>query len=305
MDHDRDPDDLDLRRPDDPDADEPELGPGPGEPTLVEAPRERRPWGLAALVLLMLVAVVPLLLFLTRRPPAPAPPASAAPSPSASPSAPPATPAPALPEAIMLPALDQSDALVRELVGRLSAHPQVAAWLSADQLVRRFVVLVVNVADAENPRPNLRFLEPRQRLGVLQRGTATVIDPASYARFDGFAGGLESLDEAGCAQVHRLLSPLLEAAFRELGHPEGGFDRALAAGARALLEVPVLEGDVSLRPVLRARLVYEYADPRLEALSLPQKQLLRMGPGNVRRLQAKLRALAAALGLPLAAGPVP
>jgi hypothetical protein len=203
----------------------------------------------------------------------------------------------------MLPALEQSDVLVRELVGRLSSHPQVAAWLSADQLVRRFVVLVVNVLAEENPRPNLRFLEPRQRLTVLQRGSATVIDPASYARFDGFALGLDSLDEAGCARVYRLLTPLFEAAFRELGHPEGGFDRALAAAARPLLEVPVLEGDVAVRPVQRVTLVYEYVDPRLEGLSLPQKQLLRMGPGNVRRLQAKLRALAAALGLQLAVGP--
>src|SRR5437870_12488193 len=32
-------------------------------------------------------------------------------------------------EAIDLPPLDQSDAVVRMLVGRLSSHPAVAAWL--------------------------------------------------------------------------------------------------------------------------------------------------------------------------------
>ncbi len=191
---------------------------------------------------------------------------------------------------------------MRELVGRLSPHPQLAVWLSADQLARRFVVLVVNVMAGENPRPNLRFLEPRERLTVLRRGAATVIDPASYARFDAFAAAVDSLDEAGCARVYRLLTPLFEDAFRELGHPEGGFDRALAA-VRPLLEVPVLEGDLAVRPVQRATLVYEFVDPRLEGLSLPQKQLLRMGPGNVRRLQVKLRALAAALGVQLSAGP--
>ena len=80
-------------------------------------------------------------------------------------------------EAVALPPLGESDALVRELVGRLSPHPQLAVWLSADQLARRFVVLVVNVMAGENPRPNLRFLEPRERLTVLRRGAATVIDP--------------------------------------------------------------------------------------------------------------------------------
>lgn len=304
MGDDRDPDDLDLRRPDDPGAGGPELEPGPpGEPTLVDVPRERFPLGLAVSALLMLVAAGALLFFVVRRPAVRQPAASAAPPPSVPHEPPSPSPSPPLPETVALPALGESDAIVRELVGRLSPHPQVAAWLRADQLVRRFAVLVVNVMSGENPRANLRFLEPRQRLAVLRRGSATVIDPASYARFDAFAEGLDSLDEAGCARVYRLLTPLFEAAFRELGHPEGGFDRALAASARSLLEVPVLEGDVAVRPVQRVTLVYEYVDPRLEGLSLPQKQLLRMGPGNVRRLQAKLRALAAALGLQLAAGP--
>lgn len=300
---DRDPDDLDLHRPDD------ELdgaGPGPGqpaEPTLIEAAREPFPLGLLVLALVMLAGLVALLLFMLRRPSLPAPAASAAPPASALAPPPSPPPTPALPETVALPPLGESDALVRELVGRLSAHPQLAVWLGADQLARRFVVLVVNVMAGENPRPNLRFLEPRERLAVLQRGSATVIDPASYARFDAFAAGIDSLDEAGSARVYRLLTPLFEAAFRELGHPEGGFDRALAAAARPLLEVPVLEGDLAVRPVQRVTRVYEYVDPRLEELSLPQKQLLRMGPRNVRRLQAKLRALSAALGLPLPAGP--
>lgn len=305
MDDDRDPDDLDLNRPAEPDTAGPEQEPG-REPTLIETPGETFPLGLLALALLLLLGAAGLLVYVVARRPPPRPVASAAPplpppahaAPSLSP-----PPPPALPEAVALPPLGESDALVRELVGRLSPHPQLAVWLSADQLARRFVVLVVNVMAGENPRPNLRFLEPRERLTVLRRGAATVIDPASYARFDAFAAAVDSLDEAGCARVYRLLTPLFEAAFRELGHPEGGFDRALLAAVRPLLEVPVLEGDVAVRPVQRGTLVYELVDARLEGLSLPQKQLLRMGPGNVRRLQVKLRALAAALGAQLASGP--
>jgi len=301
MDDSRDPDDLDLRRPDDSHAGgpEPDLG-NPDEPTLIEARHERFPLGLAITAALMLGAVGALLYFVVRKPQTP-PQAAATPMPIAAepPPSPLPSPSPSLPEALALPALDESDAVVRELVSRLSSHPQVAVWLGTDQLVRRFAVLVVNVVAGENPRPNLRFLEPRQCLQVLTRGTGVFIDPASYGRFDGFAEGLNSLDEAGCARVYRLLSPLFEAAFRELGHPEGGFDRALAAAARPLLEVPLLEGDVAVRPVRRATLVYEYADGRLEGLSPAQKQLLRMGPRNARVVQAKLRALSAALGLRL------
>ena len=54
---------------------------------------------------------------------------------------------------------------------------------------------------------------------------------------------------------------------------------------------------VELVPAVRS---YHFADPALEALSPAQKQLLRLGPGNARRVQAKLRELAPALGLDVA-----
>jgi hypothetical protein len=46
---------------------------------------------------------------------------------------------------------------------------------------------------------------------------------------------------------------------------------------------------------MRALLVYELVDPRLEALSPAQKLLLRMGPANARKVQEKLRELGSAL----------
>ena len=41
---------------------------------------------------------------------------------------------------------------------------------------------------------------------------------------------------------------------------------------------------------------YKMLDPRLERLSPAQKHLLRMGPDNVKAIQAKLEAMAQALG---------
>ena len=43
---------------------------------------------------------------------------------------------------------------------------------------------------------------------------------------------------------------------------------------------------------------YAYSDPRLESLTPAQKQLLRMGPANVRKIQARLRGIANALAQP-------
>ena len=41
------------------------------------------------------------------------------------------------------------------------------------------------------------------------------------------------------------------------------------------------------------KVLYEFEDPQLEALSAGQKAMLRLGPDNARRVKAKLRALRA------------
>jgi hypothetical protein len=65
---------------------------------------------------------------------------------------------------------------------------------------------------------------------------------------------------------------------------------------REVLEVPVLEGEGRVE-LVQPNVMYEFANPELESLSPLQKQVLRMGPENVRRLQSYLRDLAAAMGL--------
>ena len=50
---------------------------------------------------------------------------------------------------------------------------------------------------------------------------------------------------------------------------------------------------------------YAFADPALEDLAPAQKQLLRMGSRNVRTIQASLRAIASAIGIPAQRLPAP
>jgi hypothetical protein len=62
-----------------------------------------------------------------------------------------------------------------------------------------------------------------------------------------------------------------------------------------LLKTPVREGTLAVEP---RGIVYGFADAELEKLTAAQKQLLRMGPGNVRVVQRTLRDIALALGIP-------
>lgn len=198
-------------------------------------------------------------------------------------------------EAVVIPALDLTDPLVRELIGQLSSRPEVAAWLATDGIIRNFVVTVDNVATGTSPTRHLRRLAPREQFQTATRGDRLVIDPRSYARYDGLATAVASLDPNGLAKIYTMLKPRLEEAYRELGHPEGDIDGAVERATVRLLMTPVPPGDTDVVP---AGVSYKFASSSLEALTPPQKHLMRMGPDNMRLVQDQLRAVAKELGIP-------
>jgi hypothetical protein len=201
-------------------------------------------------------------------------------------------------EAVVLPPLGESDAVVRELVKQLSSHPRVAAWLTTNGLIRNFTVSVANVAEGVTPARHLGVLRPSSPFVVTERGGDLYIDPRSFERYDTLAAAAASIDPAGAARLYATLKPRIEEAYRELGVTATSFDRALEHSIVSLLETPVLaDGPIRVRRENQG-IGYGFADPALEGLTAAQKQLLRMGPRNAQTIQASLRAIALALGIP-------
>jgi hypothetical protein len=198
---------------------------------------------------------------------------------------------------IAVPPLDQSDALVRDLVKTISSHPSVVSWLATDGLIRNFALGVSNVADGKSAAGQLHTLRPATKFSVLERGGDTQIDPRSYARYDALAAAAASLDPAGSARVYATLKPRIEEAYRELGPSNATFDQVLQDAIVLLLRTPTVSDPVRVEP---RGVGYGFAAPDLEALAPAQKQLLRFGPRNVRLVKAALRQLALALGIPAA-----
>jgi len=194
-------------------------------------------------------------------------------------------PSPAAPP---LPALDESDGLARDLLADLSDHRAVEAFLSSDQLIRTFVVVVVNVSNGENPAEHVPFLAPEEDFQVVERDGAPYVDPAGYDRYDPLAEAFTSVDLLGAVRAYRRVQPLLDRAYRNLGYPEGRFADALDRAMVRLIDTPIRGGEIEL--VERTER-YEFADPELEALSPPEKQLLRLGPQNAGRIKTTLREL--------------
>ena len=195
---------------------------------------------------------------------------------------------------IELPPIGESDTFVRELVGQLSSHPELASWLVTKDLVRRFTMIVDNIAEGVSPRAHLRFLDPEEPFQAVERANRFYIDPASYERYNLVADVFESLDTAGSVELYRNIKPLIDEAYRELGRAEGTFDETLSLAIEHLLETPVPDDSVELISRFRS---YHHADPDLDSLSPSQQHFFRMGPRNVQKIQAKLRELARGLGL--------
>lgn len=271
--------DFELRAP------KPETGAG-GE----SSGGPRWPYVVGVIVVILLIAVF--LWWVRREPEVPV-------EPVAEPSAP--APAPAVVEEREskleigeVPSLPESDAWLRELAYQISSHPELAEWLVTDDLIRRFVVVVDNIAEGVNPRKHVPFAKPRQGFAVEEEGERVYVDPASYRRYDTLVDVVASLDSEGTAELYRAIRPLCQEAYQELGYPGQDFDDALRRAIQRILATPVVDGPIELQKRITA---YKFEDPRLEELSPAARQLLRLGPTNLQRVQAKVREMARAIGV--------
>lgn len=232
-------------------------------------------------------------------PPPPAPPAAVPavqrpdpPAPVAPPPAPPpppavTRPAPEPPEP-PVPALGESDPFVRAELAPLGLP---AGWVAQDQLGRRLAVLIDNATRSELPHKQLQFLRPQGTYRVVEREGRVYPDPANAARFDPLLDLLESIAPTTAAALVAKIEPILGAALRELGTRDSPRAIVVEAIDRAL-EAPEPPRD----PVLvQPKVLYQYADPALEALPPLDKQLMRLGPRNHARMRTYLTDLRRAM----------
>lgn len=181
-----------------------------------------------------------------------------------------------------LPALADSDAPFLAALGAVLDPGQLAAALVPQQLIRRLVVTVDNLPRerlAGNDRAFRRV--PGSFLVKSRDGTVTA-SPANEARY---LPALQLAQAAGggpVARVYLAWYPLFNQAYRELGYVDRQFNDRLVQVIDHLLATPDLEGPLQL---VQPKVFYQFADPELEARSVGQKMLIRMG--SVNRAQAK------------------
>lgn len=191
--------------------------------------------------------------------------------------------------------LDRSDDIIRELAEELSSHPKVASWLMSKDLIRKFVAAVDNIANGLSPRPQIDFFTLKGNFKVIEKDGIYYANPESYNRYNLVGDVFSSLNSEDFVKLYGQSKLLIQEAYQDLGYPEKDFDKTLTTAIIELLKVPVVKGEILLESKV---ISYKMADPELENLSEAQKHLFRMGPENVRKIQAKLREIATALGIP-------
>jgi len=224
---------------------------------------------------------------------APPPPPTVAPVSAAPVAAPPAIQNP-VPEASAqakpLPALNDSDAEVRDSLVGLFGQKPIEALLNPENVVRHIVATIDNLP-RNKVAVELRPVKPTSgETIVATQGDLTTLSSANFDRYAPFMKVVQAADPRTVATVYFRLYPLFQQAYEDLGYPGMYFNDRLVQVIDNLLDTPDEKGPLKL---VQPKVFYQYADPTLENRSAGQKLLLRMGSANEAIIKAKLRQLRA------------
>ncbi len=199
-------------------------------------------------------------------------------------------------ELVPLPPLDDSDAFFLLEIAN-AFHPAFEALLVREAVIDRLVATLDNL-----PRGKIAdTIRPVDRLpdafdaNVDADGTF-VLNSASYLRYDAIVAQIYYADPDTVYDIYRRFYPLFQKAYERLGYPDAYFNDRLVEVIDHLLASPQPGGPIVL---VRPNVLWEFADPDLEALSSGHKLMLRMGPDNaatLKRVLEKFRARLTARG---------
>ena len=192
-------------------------------------------------------------------------------------------------ELVPLPPLDDSDAyFLLEIAATFG--PAIESLLVREAVIDRLVTTVDNL-------PRTELSEKIRPVGRLRESFATddgddgtiVLGINNYVRYEALVAQLYYADLDKVYDTYRRYYPLFQKSYERLGYPDAYFNDRLVEVIDHLIATPVPEGPIVL---VRPNVLYEFADPDLEALSSGEKLLLRMGPNNagtVKRMLGKFR----------------
>ena len=272
------------------------------DPTLPSGERSdslRRtvPWKgpIVWLVLLMALAASAVFFYLWRQNPSPQPaPAAPAIQPPAAVEAAPAIRHPienaqgaaANTETKPLPALMVSDTTMQNTLADLFGPASLGRVFYEDAIIHRFVTTVDNLPRKTIPSRNLPVKPIAGPLATSAKDDNISISADNASRYTPYVRMAESIDAKNLVSAYVHFYPLIQQDYRDLGYPKGYFNDRLIEAIDDLLAAPEVKDSLQ---VVQPKVLYQYADPELEARSAGQKMMIRMGNENAAKVKAKLQ----------------
>jgi hypothetical protein len=185
-----------------------------------------------------------------------------------------------------LPALDVSDATMRNALADLAPDKTMTDLFQLQGLVRRIVATIDGL-----PREKiaLRLLPVKPaggKFSVIGKEGSFAIDADNAARYALYVRLADALDTGKLVALYLHFYPLFQQAYQELGYPKGHFNDRLVDVIDHLLATPEVKAPIKL---LQPKVSYIFADPTLEARSAGQKIIMRIGSENAALVKTKLR----------------
>lgn len=186
-----------------------------------------------------------------------------------------------------LPTLDESDVYVQQKLLALPWKAGLASLFVNEEMIRRFVVQVDNIAQGRIVPEQALFKGLAQDFKAQKNDQQYQLEIANYKRYQRYLDLLESAPKAEVVALFNRLYPLLQQAYLELGYPDAQFRDRVQQAIRLLLSAP----EIADEPQLALESVqYTFADPEIEQLSMAHKQMVRLGLKNQQRLKLLLAA---------------
>ena len=191
-----------------------------------------------------------------------------------------------------LPKLDNSDDFIRERLLLISNKPEFAKWVKTDDLLRRTASYADGLSNGVLLSKIFPLSAPEGKFATHSSDGTIWLNAGNYERYDRTINTLTSLPMDSMAKMFHFTRPLLENAFSEMGYNPRQMDGIILQAIDVILATPIVAEPIRLT---RDSVVYKFADPALESLLPLQKQLLRTGPENTKRIQQQAKALREAL----------
>ena len=187
-----------------------------------------------------------------------------------------------------LPALGDSDAAIRAALAGIPGAGEFERFFYPQEIVRRLVATVDNLP-RRSVATQVMAAKPVPGAFVAAGSDGNLaISADNAARYAPYVRLAHAVDSKTLVALYVRFYPWFQQTYQDLGYPSGYFNDRLIDVIDNLLAAPEVPAPIAL---VQPHVLYQFADPDLEARSAGQKIMLRMGTNNAAQVRAKLREL--------------